>query len=52
MRIGIANDHRAYNHKLELKKLLEEHEVIDFGCFSECFYGYLVTVLVSLFGTV
>lgn len=40
MRIGIANDHRAYNHKLELKKLLEEHEVIDFGCFSEEMVDY------------
>ena len=36
MRIGIGNDHAAYDMKLEIKKYLEElgHEVIDYGCHS------------------
>ena len=40
MRIGIANDHRAYNVKTELKNLLDEHEVIDYGCFSSEMVDY------------
>ena len=35
MKIGIANDHRAYKVKEELKKLLDVNEIIDYGCFSE-----------------
>lgn len=35
MKIGIANDHRAYKVKEELKKLLDAEEIIDYGCFSE-----------------
>lgn len=35
MKIGIANDHRAYKVKEELKKLLDAKEIIDYGCFSE-----------------
>lgn len=34
MKIGIANDHRAYERKEELKKLLDNYEIIDYGCFS------------------
>ncbi len=36
MKIGIGNDHAAYEMKLEIKKYLEElgHEVVDFGCHS------------------
>lgn len=36
MKIGIGNDHAAYDMKLEIKSYLEEkgHEVIDFGCHS------------------
>lgn len=34
MKIGIANDHRAYERKVELKKLLEDYDVIDYGSFS------------------
>lgn len=35
MKIGIANDHRAYERKEELKKLLDNYEIIDYGCFSK-----------------
>lgn len=35
MKIGIANDHRAYDVKEKLKNLLEDYdEIIDYGCFS------------------
>ncbi len=34
MRIGIACDHRAYEVKEELKKLLEHYDLIDYGCYS------------------
>lgn len=34
MRIGIANDHRAYELKKQLKNLLENYEIIDYGCYS------------------
>lgn len=34
MRIGIANDHRAYETKEALKKLLDNYDVVDYGCFS------------------
>ena len=36
MKIGIGNDHAAYDMKLEIKKYLEElgHEVVDYGCHS------------------
>ncbi len=36
MKLGIGNDHAAYNLKLEIKKYLEEkgHEVVDYGCHS------------------
>ncbi len=34
MKIGIANDHRAYDVKENLKKLLDGYDVVDFGCFS------------------
>ncbi len=34
MKIGIANDHRAYEVKEQLKKLLEDYDIIDYGCYS------------------
>ncbi len=34
MKIGIACDHRAYKVKEELKSLLDDYELIDYGCFS------------------
>ena len=34
MKIGLANDHRAYEVKEQLKGLLEKYEIVDFGCFS------------------
>ena len=34
MKIGIANDHRAYELKEKLKKMLDVEEIIDYGCFS------------------
>lgn len=35
MKIGIANDHRAYKVKEELKSLLDEYDIIDYGCYSD-----------------
>ncbi len=35
MRIGIANDHRAYKVKEELKKMLDEYDIVDYGCYSQ-----------------
>lgn len=35
MKIGIANDHAAFKTKEKLKKLMINHEIIDFGCFSD-----------------
>lgn len=35
MKIGIANDHRAYKVKEELKKLLDDYDIIDYGCYSD-----------------
>lgn len=35
MTIGLANDHRAYEVKEQLKKLLANYEIVDFGCFSK-----------------
>lgn len=40
MKIGIANDHRAYETKEELKKLLNEYEIIDYGCYSTKMVDY------------
>ena len=40
MKIGLANDHRAYNVKEELKSLLEDYEIIDYGCFSNDMVDY------------
>ena len=40
MKIGIANDHRAYDVKEELKKLLDNYEIIDYGCFSSEMVDY------------
>lgn len=35
MKIGIANDHRAYKVKEELKGLLDDFDIIDYGCYSD-----------------
>lgn len=35
MKIGIANDHRAYKVKEQLKTLLDDYDIIDYGCYSE-----------------
>lgn len=40
MKIGLANDHRAYNVKEELKSLLDDYEIIDYGCFSNDMVDY------------
>lgn len=40
MKIGLANDHRAYKVKEELKLLLEEYDVVDYGCFSDEMVDY------------
>ena len=40
MKIGIANDHRAYDCKETLKKLLEEYEIIDYGSFDNKLIDY------------
>lgn len=40
MKIGLAHDHRAYNVKEELKSLLDDYEIIDYGCFSNDMVDY------------
>ena len=40
MKIGIANDHRAYKTKEELKKLLDNYDLVDYGCFSSDMVDY------------
>ena len=40
MKIGIANDHRAYNTKEELKSLLDDYDITDYGCFSSDMVDY------------
>lgn len=35
MKIGLACDHRAYKTKEQLKKILKNYEIEDYGCFSE-----------------
>lgn len=34
MKIGIANDHRAYEVKEQLKSLLDDYDIVDYGCYS------------------
>ena len=34
MRIGLASDHRAYDRKEELKNLLDDYDLVDYGCYS------------------
>lgn len=34
MKIGIANDHRAFEVKQALKELLDDYDVIDYGTYS------------------
>lgn len=45
MKIGIASDHRGYERKEELKSLLEDFDVIDFGTFSEEIVDYPIYAL-------
>ncbi len=40
MKIGIANDHRAYETKEKLKELLDDYEIIDYGCYSNDMVDY------------
>ncbi len=40
MKIGIANDHRAYKVKEELKNMLDNFDIIDYGCYSEEMVDY------------
>lgn len=40
MKIGIANDHRAYKVKEELKELLDNYDLVDYGCFSSDMVDY------------
>ncbi len=40
MKIGLANDHRAYKVKEELKSLLDEYDIVDYGCFSSEMVDY------------
>ena len=40
MKIGIANDHRAYNVKEKLKSLLDSYDIVDYGCFSSDMVDY------------
>lgn len=34
MKIGIASDHRGYKTKEELKTILDDYDIIDYGCYS------------------
>ena len=34
MKIGIASDHRGYKMKEELKTILDDYDIIDYGCYS------------------
>ncbi len=40
MKIGLASDHRGYLRKEELKLLLDDFSVVDFGTFSEEIVDY------------
>lgn len=40
MKIGFASDHRGYERKEELKKSLEEFDIVDFGTFSSEIVDY------------
>lgn len=40
MKIGIANDHRAYEVKEKLKKILDDYDLIDYGCYSSKLADY------------
>ena len=34
MKIGIASDHRGYKMKEELKTIIDDYDIIDYGCYS------------------
>lgn len=40
MRIGIACDHGGYMRKQEIMPLLEDYEIIDYGCFDTTSVDY------------
>ena len=40
MKIGIANDHRAYDIKEKLKNILDNYDLVDYGCFSNEMVDY------------
>lgn len=35
MKIGLASDHRAYKVKEKLKSLLDDFDIVDYGCYSD-----------------
>ena len=45
MKIGLASDHRGYDRKEELKKVLEDFDLVDFGTFSNEIVDYPVYAL-------
>ncbi len=45
MKIGIASDHRGYERKEELKTILDDFDVVDFGTFSEEIVDYPIYAL-------
>lgn len=40
MKIGIASDHRGYKMKEELKTILDDYDIIDYGCYSPDMVDY------------
>lgn len=40
MKLGIACDHRGYEIKENLKKVLNDFEIIDYGCYSKEMVDY------------
>lgn len=40
MKIGLANDHRAYKVKEQLKSLLDDYDIVDYGCYSDARVDY------------
>ena len=40
MKIGIASDHRGYKTKEELKTILDNYDIIDYGCYSADMVDY------------
>lgn len=40
MKIGLANDHRAYKVKEQLKNILDDYDIVDYGCYSDARIDY------------